>query len=173
MALPYSFLHAWKPDRYSAPYLRLGLSEAQVQAFVIAELRQRGIICWPVDVGAKSLRGRAYGALRRGGMSASSAGGVLLGRTGAGVAGMCDVIGIMPADGRAVCIEVKAPAWFSASIKTGKLIQKRAPGKPAPEQLEFLANAARSGAVVGVVWASTDLRAIFEAASIDAAVASW
>lgn len=140
--------------RYPEDYLRRGLSETNVQILVLARLRQLG--CWVhvVDVGADRLRRTAAGALRRAGVR----GAAIVGRTGM-AAGIPDVVGIAP-DGRALFVEVKAPAWVQFSPLTGKLRQRRAAGAPSEDQRAFLLEAERRGAVAGVAWAASDVDAI-------------
>lgn len=160
-ARSYPFVHAFESARYPPGYLRLGVSEAQVQTAVIAALQVRRALVFPVDAGARMLRGRAVGALRRAGARHPEA--LLAGRTGAGVRGLADLIGILPG-GRALFVEVKAPAWMVGSPATGRLVQKRAAGAPTDEQLAFLAHVHRQGGVAGVVWSARDLDAILPAA---------
>lgn len=151
------FVHEFVASRYPPGYLRSGISEAQVQDAAIAALRARKALVYPVDAGAKVLRGRAVGALRARGVRNPEA--MLAGRTGAGVAGLADLIGVLPG-GRALFVEVKAPAWLAPSPKTGRLIQKRAAGEPTDAQLSFLEEAWYRGAVAGVVWSALDLDAL-------------
>jgi len=155
----YPFPYLWDPTRYAEPYLMAGVTEADVQGSILEVLRVLGIPALAVDAGAKKLRGRAFGALRRAGASTLA----LKGQTGAGCSGLSDIIGCIPG-GRALFLEVKAPAWFTRG-KRG-LITKRAAGKPSPQQLAFLSTMHRAGAVVGVAWSSADLALIFKAAGL-------
>jgi hypothetical protein len=115
----------------------------------------------PVDAGAKKLRGRAVGALRRAGVARPEA--ALAGATGAGIAGLADVVGTLKG-GRSVYVEVKAPAWLGPSRRTGRMVQKRAAGEPTPEQLAFLLDAVRKGAVAGVAWSMRDVVELLDGA---------
>lgn len=149
---------AFDRTRYPEDYLRRGFSEANVQLVVLARLRQLG--CWAhiVDAGAALLRGRAVGALRRAGASTAA----LVGRTGI-AAGISDILGIAP-DGRPLFVEVKAPAWLAPSSLTRRLTQRRAAGAPSEDQIAFLLEAERRGAVAGIAWAASDVDAILESA---------
>lgn len=159
--IAYDFPHEFDASRYATAYLRTGISEAQVQVATLAALRARRALVFPIDAGARLLRGRAVGALRRAGARQPER--HLVGLTGAGVAGLADLVGILPG-GRALFVEVKAPAWLAPSPSTGRLIQKRAAGEPSEAQLRFLADARRWGAAVGVVWSARDLDTILGAA---------
>lgn len=149
------FLHAWDPSRYAEGYLRSGILEEEVQLQVLAQLRQLGCIAFPIDVGSKNLRGKAYGALAAAGRQDLYF--RLAGNTGAGMKGISDVIGVSPT-GRAIFIEVKKPALYVPEGKEGRLIVKDGgeAGTPTDDQLLFLANVHRSGAIAGVVWSSLD-----------------
>ncbi|MBK8467947.1 MAG: hypothetical protein IPL32_19205 [Chloracidobacterium sp.] len=151
----YPFLWRFDPDRYATAYLCSRIHEAQVVAWLLDALRRGwGAKAWPVDVGAKTLRGRAVGALRRRGVARPEQ--LLHGTTGAGMAGLPDIQAILPG-GQAVLVEAKAPAWLKASGKTGRMILDRAAGAPDPTQLAFLTDAHAHGALVGCAWAVTDL----------------
>jgi hypothetical protein len=151
------YLHGWDPGRYSPAYLRSGVTEAQVQMTGIAYLWHRKVWAFSVDVGAKALQGRAFGALRRVGLDTA----VLAGRTGAGNQGVSDIIGVL--DGRALFIEMKAPEHRVPSLKRpGKTILKRSAGLPTEAQLRFLDDAYRAGAIVGVAWSVTDIGDILD-----------
>ncbi len=138
-------------DRYPERYLRLGLTEKNVQTLVLARLRKHG--CWVhvVDAGAAKLRGRAFGALRRAGASTA----VLAGSTGV-KRGITDIVGIA-GDGRPLFVEVKMPEHLAPSPKTGRLIRLEEPGEPTPEQIVFVTEARKRGAAAGFVWADTDV----------------
>lgn len=144
---------AFDPSRYPQAYLRAGYREATVQRLVLVRLRQLGYRPFVVDSGAARLRGRAARA------------GVFLGGASTGMArGIADVHGTGPG-GRAVYVEVKAPAWLAPSPKTGRLIQRRAAGEPTPEQIRFLEEHLRAGAVAGVAWGPQDVDTILAAGS--------
>lgn len=153
------FLHRWDRDRYPESYLRRHVPEESVQSAILGLLAARKVFAWPVDSGAKTIRGRAYGALKGGGLPTTS----LIGRTGAAPKGVCDIIGVQRETGRAVLIEVKRPEWLGRSAKTGKLIQFQPPGTPTIEQLEFLQMGFAFGALVGVAWSIEDADLILNA----------
>lgn len=139
---------AFDASRYPAQYLRAGHLEAVVQRLVIARLRQLGCRAFVVDSGAARLRGRAARA------------GVFLGGAATGMnRGIPDVHATAPG-GRAVYVEVKAPAWLVPSKATGRLIQKRAAGEPSPEQVQFIVEHLRAGAAAGFAWGPDDVDAI-------------
>lgn len=144
-------------SRYPEAWLRLGPTERQVQAQVLAHLRGQGCWCWSVDVGAAALQGRAAGALRRAGVRRPEA--LLRGRAPGGEPGLPDVHGLTR-DGRPIFVEVKRPAHLVVSPATGRLIQRHEAGAPTPEQLAFLAKARSKGALAGVAWGPTDLEEI-------------
>ncbi len=152
-------------DAYSVPYLVARVKEAQVQRAVLQILAAKHIPAVSVDVGGKDIRGRAFGALKRAGRPDLTH--LIAGKTGAGIAGVVDIIGVIPGKflgprwGVPLFLEMKAPAWYSVSDKTGKLIQIRAAGKLTPQQEQFLTTMGEAGAVVGVCWSAADLKKIF------------
>lgn len=152
----YTFPWRWDPARYPPAYLRAGLAEGDVQRAVLDRLLAGGHFAVPVDSGAKHLRGRAAGALRRAGVANPDA--VLFGRTGAGLAGLADVVGCTK-HGRMLAIECKRPAHYVVSPKTGALVLAKngAPGEATDQQLRFLDECHRRGGIAGVVWAVRDL----------------
>ena len=140
--------------RYNDAYLLGCISEATVQKNALATLNLHRITALAVDAGGARLRGAVGRALRRGGINNARQ---FLGKTqGACSAGLSDILGTLPG-GRALYIEVKAPEWLTRSPKTGRLIQKAAPGKPSDEQLAFLDTMAEAGALVGIIWSPDDL----------------
>jgi hypothetical protein len=159
MRLKPPFLHAWDASRYPVWYLEKCLSEAEVQSQILQMLPMMKVFAWPVDSGAKMLRGRAFGALRRGGLSTAA----LLGRTGAAPKGVCDIIGVQAPTGRAVLIEVKKPEWRQPSQKRPGRFTKQPAGLPTDEQIEFLREGFRRGAIVGVAWSPSDVERILNA----------
>ena len=144
-------------SRYPEVWLRAGLDEGRVQALLLQHLRGHGCWVWPVDVGAAALQGRAAGALRRAGVRRPEA--LLRGRAPGGVAGLPDIHGIAPG-GRPLYVEVKRPQHLVPSAKTGRLIQRHPAGEPTREQLAFLLEARRRGALAGVAWGPQDLAEI-------------
>jgi hypothetical protein len=118
-----------------------------VQQAILAVLPYLGVFAFPIDAGAKALRGRAFGALRAANLGTSA----LAGRTGAAEKGVSDIIGVRK-DGRAVFIEVKKPALLDIY---GKVLEP--PGKPSKAQLDFLLTGHLHNAIVGVAWSTSDV----------------
>jgi hypothetical protein len=160
----------WDRARYAEAYLLQHVDEDAVQTAVVEELRRLGIVAWVNDAGAKNLRGRAFGAMRRAGVFAQEAAKALRGRTGAGEAGLPDVGGYIPAAllglARAVplYVECKAPEWRRlaaahrvSSRRSPGTLQDRAAGALSPEQRAFLVRAHAAGCVAGTVWHVKDL----------------
>ena len=147
---PDAFPVAFDAGRYPPAYLRQGYLEAAVQKLVIGRLRQLGCRAFVVDSGAARLRGRAARA------------GVFLGGQATGMdRGIPDVHATGPS-GRAVYVEVKAPAWLVISPKTGRFIQKRAAGTPSPQQVKFISDHRQAGALAGFAWGPQDVDRILE-----------
>lgn len=149
-------------SRYSSAYLFQCISEAQVQAAVLAELLRLGIRAYVDDAGAKSLRGRTAGAMLRKGATRAEIAQVMKGRTGGGGKGQPDIRGHLPG-GRALHIECKAPEWrnWLPSLRLGAGTKlRRAAGKLSPAQRARLVAAHADGCVAGVCWSVKDLKII-------------
>lgn len=150
----------WDRSRYAPTYLCARVSEAQVQKAVLEELAVKGVMALAVDAGARSLRGRARGALLdadRGDLL----GRVMGGKVSAAAKGMPDIVGVLPG-GRALFVECKAPEWTEWAWQRKDLVgrylrQVRAAGKLKPEQRAFLERAAQLGAACAVAWSPADL----------------
>ena len=154
----YPFPCRWVRERYPVDYLLGHVSEHDVQLVTLAKLRAYGIPALAVDAGARTLRGRAIGALKRAGADAQAVAFVNNGSTGAGLAGLADVVGALPGSGRALFLELKAPEWLDPSNRReGQFIVARKPGKPTLEQLGFLNTMHHAGALVGVIWHASEL----------------
>lgn len=139
-------------------------TEKAVQKQILELLDLRGIFAWPVDAGAKMIRGRATGALKRAGLD-DAARFVNFGQAGGARKGVVDIHGILDG-GRALCIEVKQPEWLTVNGSSSDLIQLRGAGKPTDDQLKFLLAAHAAGAVCGVAWSTEDVEAILNEAAI-------
>lgn len=142
----------WRFDRsrYSELYLMSQVTEAQVQNAVLQLLHVYRIDAAPIDAGGRRQRGRMMGAARAAGVDL---GGVQNVKTGREIpAGFADVEATLAPGGRALYIEVKAPAWIDPS---GKII--RAAGSPSPDQLRFLLSKQQRGALVMVAWSAPDV----------------
>jgi hypothetical protein len=147
-------LWSWDRKNYSDGQLYRRAPESTIQAECISALVSLGFVCFTVDAGAKALRGRAYGALRRANLGTGS----LNGRAGAAQKGVVDIVGVRRRDGKALFIECKANAW----ARTGKrgLRIDRPAGRPTEEQLDFLHRMYQAHAIVGVAWSMTDVHRI-------------
>lgn len=153
--IAYPFPHTFEPSRYAPAYLRSGILETQVQERCIARLvtRWRARVT-VIDAGDKRFRGRL---IRRGVDPRALVG------SGGDERGIVDLAVTFPG-GLAGWFEVKRPARYVVSPRTGRLIQRSEAGAPTPEQLTFLAAQARLGAVAGVLWSELDLDALIPAA---------
>lgn len=155
--IAYPFPHTFEPSRYAPAYLRSGILEAQVQERCVARLITR----WHarvtvIDVGGRKLRGQL---VRRFGLTPMA-----LKAVGDPAArGIVDLAVTFPG-GLAGWFEVKKPARYVVSKRTGRLIQRSEAGSPTPEQLAFLLAQHRLGAVAGVLWSELDLDALIPAA---------
>jgi len=159
------FLCPFDRSGYSILYLTAQVPETKVQTECLELLNTLGIPASPVDVGGKTLRGRAYGALVRAGRKDLVS--QIAGKQGAGIAGVPDLIGTIPAAmmgtpwGVPLYLEMKAPAWYEVG-KRGALVLKRAAGSLTTEQRQFLTTMTKAGAVCGVCWSVGDLRKILD-----------
>ena len=160
-----TYLWQWDRCRYKTSWLCLRPTEDDIQAATMARLSFMGIPAAVVDAGAKKLRGRAIGALRRQGLGARDASALLRGDTGI-LAGLVDIVGTIPPAvhrlafpwGIPLFIECKAAAHLEPVA--GGHRQIASPGKPTPDQLAFLDAMHGAGACVGVIWSSDDLREV-------------
>jgi len=136
--------------RYSDLYLMSQLTEALVQSQILELLRVYRVDAVPIDAGGRRQRGRMMAAAKAAGVSLS---GVQSAKTGSAIpSGFSDIEATLAPHGRAVYIEVKAPAW----IDSRKRIVREA-GKPSAEQLDFLLQKYQRGALVMVAWSSIDV----------------
>lgn len=161
-----SYLWRWDRDRYKSSWLCLRPTEAQVQEATIMRLSLLGIPAAVVDAGAKKLRGRAIGALRRQGLDSRVASALLRGDTGI-LTGLVDIVGTIPPKvhrlafpwGIPLFLEMKAPEHLEPSPRGG-FRQVDPAGAPTPDQLAFLDAMHGAGACVGVLWSVDDLREV-------------
>lgn len=147
--MTYPFRHTFDRERYPRNYLLMHPDEDGLEATALSFLAARGIPCAKTDAGAKRLRGRAAGALRRAGVERPDA--LLRGATGV-KQGLTDIVGALPPLGRGLFVEVKQPAWLDAR---GRIV--RSANTPTQDQLDFLNSMHRAGALVGVIWHISDL----------------
>lgn len=142
----------WRYDgtQYSDLYLMRQVTEAQVQADILALMRAYRVDAVPIDAGGRRQRGRMMGAAKAAGMDLA---GIQNVKTGAAIpSGYADLEATLAPKGRSLYIEVKAPAWHSADHRV-----IRAAGVPSKEQLEFLFSKHKRGAIVLVAWSSDDV----------------
>jgi hypothetical protein len=127
------------------------VTENQVQESILEFLAVYKIDAMPIDAGGRRQRGRMMGAARAAGVDLA---GVQNVKTGRGIPkGFADLEATLAPSGRALYIEVKAPAWIDGD---GKII--RSAGTLSDEQVDFLLLKHRRGAVVLVAWSAEDVR---------------
>jgi hypothetical protein len=151
----YPFPWQWDRSRYPMAWLCSRPTEASVQTQILAHLARWFVRAFPVDAGAKAIRGRARGVLGRADRPDLAAA-VLRGRTGAAQEGVSDIVGTLPG-GRSLYLEVKQPEWLEWHPERGVATQVRSAGRPTPAQLRFLADMYRQNALVAVVWSTGDV----------------
>jgi hypothetical protein len=146
----YPFPWRFEGYRYPDLYLLSQVDEARVQADIVEMLHAYHVDAVPIDAGGRRQRGRMMAAARSAGIAL---GGIQNVKTGAAIpAGFADLEATLAPTGRALYIEVKAPAWLDAQKK----IIRRA-GQPSPEQIEFLLAKHHRGALCMVAWSSADV----------------
>lgn len=159
--IQYPFPSRFERARYPTSYLRSGILEDQVQQAVIAALTTR----WRakvtvIDSGDRRLRGRAARLLTARGVNPNM---LMKGMGGTMERGVVDLAVTFPG-GLAGWFETKRPAYCVVSPRTGKLIIERPAGEPTDEQLAFLLEQHRLGAVAGLLWSPHDLEALIPCA---------
>jgi len=122
-----------------------------VQADTVQQLAALGLTLWHTDAGGKRARGQVQRLLRRGGHSDLAQQAAAVRGASCLPAGFSDLHGVLAPWGRAVYLEVKRPGLFD---QVGKCLRK--PEYPRQDQLDFLMDMHRTGAVVGVVWSAND-----------------
>jgi len=146
----YPFPWQFDPKRYGEHYLMSSLPEARVQADIVEMLQRYRVDVMAIDAGGRRQRGRMMAAAAAAGVDL---GGVQHARTGSAIAkGFADLEATLAPLGRALYIEVKAPAWINVDHKI-----TRQAGKPSQEQLDFLLAKYDRGALVLVAWSSLDV----------------
>jgi hypothetical protein len=142
----------WRFDgtRYSDLYLMSQVTEATVQADILALLELYDVDAVPIDAGGRRQRGRMMGAAKKAGIDLSPISTV---KTWYSIpAGFADLEATLAPEGRSLYIEVKAPAWWDSNRK---VIRKA--GQASVEQLDFLISKHRRGACVLVAWSANDV----------------
>lgn len=149
----YPFPWKFERSRYSEMYLKHCITETLVQKQIIDVLFAYRVDVVAIDAGGRRQRGRMMAAAKAAGISLA---GVQNVKTGAAIpSGFSDLEATLAPGGRALYIEVKAPAWLQ--IDGNKII--RPAGKPSTEQLDFLLSKHSRGALVMVAWGPQDLDA--------------
>jgi hypothetical protein len=146
----YPFPCEFRRKNYSDLYLMSHVTESRVQADIISLLKNYRIDAVPIDAGGRRARGRMIGAAKNAGINIGELANV---KTGSAIpSGFADLEATLAPSGRALYIECKAPAWCSATLAI-----LRPAGVPSKEQLEFLLEKHRRGAVVLVAWSTRDV----------------
>ena len=142
-------------SRYPDLYLMSRVSEGRVQTDIVDFLQLYKIDATLIDAGGRRQRGRMMGAARARGIDLA---GVQNVKTGSAIpAGFADIEATLAPTGRALYIEVKAPAWIYPGTK--KIL--RSAGRPTNDQLEFLLAKFERGALVMVAWSAADVERWF------------
>lgn len=146
----YPFPWRFEGARYSSLYLMRQVTEAEVQSDILALMSVYNVDLVAIDAGGRRQRGRMMAAAKSAGINLA---GIQNAKTGAAIpSGFSDLEATLAPDGRSLYVEVKAPAWLDANAK----VIRRA-GQPSQEQLDFLFEKHRRGAVVLVAWSSKDV----------------
>lgn len=146
----YQFPWRFERQRYADLYLLSQVTESQVQKQILELLHAYSVDAVAIDAGGRKQRGRMMAAAKQSGVALAGLQNV---KTGFAIPeGWPDIEATLAPKGRALFIEVKAPAWIDGK---GKII--RAAGRPSVEQLDLLHSKQDRGAKVLVAWASTDV----------------
>jgi hypothetical protein len=146
----YPFPWEFRRERYDELYLMSCVKESRVQADIISALKNYRVQGFPVDAGGR----RARGVL----IASASAAGVPFGalanvKTGGAIPkGFADLESTLAPDGRSLYIEVKAPMWCDVSMHV-----IRQAGFASQEQLDFLLEKHKRGAVVMIAWSAKEV----------------
>jgi hypothetical protein len=146
----YPFPTSFVRENYSRLYLMSCVPESQVQKEIIELLKIYRVDVAPIDAGGRRARGVMIARAKASGTAIGKLASVKVGS--AIPAGYADLEGTLAPSGRSLFIEVKAPAWIDAS---GNI--KRPAGVPSREQLDFLFEKHKRGAMVLVAWAAKDV----------------
>ena len=155
--IEYSFPHRFDRARYKPFYLLRHLSEAQVQAEIVSQLRALKVDVIAIDAGGKKTRGLMLSRAKQSGQPVD----VALMSTKTDLKGFPDLEATLAPEGRALYIEVKAPEWIEPSGDWNhngtqfRVVRKA--HKPTQEQLDFLHAKQQRGALVLVAWSVTDV----------------
>jgi hypothetical protein len=146
----FPFPSQFEASAYDAFYLMSQMTEARVQEDILELLGLYKVDAVAIDAGGRRQRGRMMGAAKKAGIDITRISNV---KTWYSIpAGFSDLEATLAPSGRALYIEVKAPAWLDVQKKV-----IRAAGKPTEDQLEFLLSKHRRGACVLVAWSASDV----------------
>lgn len=145
----YPFPWRFERQRYSDLYLLSQITENQVQKQILELLHAYKIDAVAIDAGGRKQRGRMMSAARVRGIQLAGLENI---KTGAIPEGWPDIEATLAPNGRALFIEVKAPAWINGK---GKII--RAAGRASVEQLDLLLSKWHRGARCLVAWSMDDI----------------
>ena len=157
--IDYPFPHKFDRSRYKPFYLMRHLSESEVQAEIVSQLRALNVDVIAIDAGGKKTRGLLMSRAKQWGGTFDP---TLL-STKTDLKGFPDLEATLAPDGRALYIEVKAPEWIEPTMEIGetafdrKYRTVRKAHKATPEQLDFLLAKHKRGAFVLVAWSVTDV----------------
>jgi hypothetical protein len=150
----YPFPHAFDRARYKPLYLMRHLSESEVQAEIVSQLRALNVDAIAIDAGGKKTRGLMMARAKQQGRTFDPA----LLSTKTDLKGFPDLEATLAPEGRALYIEVKAPEWIEPTMDFGEKFRTvRKAHKPTEEQLAFLLAKHERGAIVLVAWSVTDV----------------
>lgn len=146
----YPFPWEFRRERYDELYLMSCVQESKVQSSIITLLKNYRVEGFPIDAGGRRARGAMMAAGKAAGISVGALCSVKTG--GAIPKGFADLESTLAPDGRSLYIEVKAPMWCDVSMKV-----IRQAGFASQEQLDFLSEKHKRGAVVMVAWSAQDV----------------
>jgi hypothetical protein len=146
----YPFPWRFESCAYSNFYLSSCVSEKQVQNDIVSLLKRYRVDIAAIDAGGRRARGVMMARAKASGTQIDKLANMKVGS--AIPAGYADLEGTLAPSGRSLFIEVKAPAWIDS---LGKIT--RAAGVPSREQLEFLFEKHKRGALVMVAWSVGDV----------------
>lgn len=152
----YPFPWKFERSRYGEMYLMSQFTEAQVQKDIIELLIAYRVDVVAIDAGGRRQRGRMMAAAKAAGIPLA---GVQNVKTGSAIpSGFSDLEATLAPYGRALYIEVKAPAWLAPKgfHIGGPKVMRRA-GTPSAEQLDFLLSKHSRGALALVAWSCADV----------------
>lgn len=135
---------------YSDLYLMSCVPESQVQKDVVQLLKTYRVDVAPIDAGGRRARGVLMGVAKNAGINIGRLAGV---KTGNAIPkGFADLEATLAPSGRSLYIEIKAPAWCDQGRRF-----LRSAGEASEEQLSFLHEKFKRGAIVLVAWSAGDV----------------